>query len=49
MIVIDGDDELIGLQVLKLYNSIFQDKNVWFAYSNFIYGDGFGGYSRELP
>ena len=42
MMVVDGDDELIGRQVLKLYNSIFQDKDVWFVYSNFVYEDGFG-------
>ena len=28
---------------------MFQNKDIWFLYSNFIFGDGFAGYSRELP
>jgi len=35
-LIVDGDDELIGRQVLKFYNSIFQDQGVWFVYSNFL-------------
>lgn len=36
MIIVDGDDQLVGKQVFKLFNSVFQKENVWFAYSNFI-------------
>ena len=46
--VIDGEDELIGRQVLKLFNSVFQYKEVWFAYSNYIYGKGSAGDSRPF-
>lgn len=36
--VVDGDDELIGRQVLKVFNSIFSQQDIWFVYSNFIFG-----------
>ena len=49
-IVIDGDDELIGTQVFKLYNAVFQDKGVWFMYSNFVDLNRKSiGYSRRIP
>lgn len=32
----DGDDELIGKQVFKHFNSLFQANDLWLAYSNFI-------------
>jgi len=34
---IDGDDELIGNNVFKLFNAIYQSKNPGIAYSNHIY------------
>ncbi len=45
-VIIDGDDELVGRQVLKHFNSLFQSKNVWVAYTNFISIRGSVGYSR---
>lgn len=48
-LIIDGDDELIGRQVLKLYNSVFQKEKAWFVYSNFISIRGNVGYSRPFP
>jgi hypothetical protein len=35
-VVVDGDDELLGRQVFKLFNAQFQSKGYWLAYSNFI-------------
>jgi len=46
MMVVDGDDELIGRQVLKLFNAIFQEKKVLFVYSNCLTSDFKIGYSR---
>jgi hypothetical protein len=48
-VVVDGDDELIGKQVLKLLNSVFQKDQVWFLYTNFITSTGSLGYSRPYP
>jgi hypothetical protein len=36
LIIIDGDDQLLGKQVFKLFNQAFQKNNAWFVYSNFI-------------
>jgi hypothetical protein len=47
--VIDGDDYLIGKQILKLYNAIFQQSGNWLVYSNFIVSTGSLGYSRAYP
>ena len=44
--IIDGDDELLGRQVLKLFNAVFQEKGVWYIYSNFLGSIGRIGYSR---
>lgn len=35
-LVVDGDDFLLGRQVLKLFNANFQKKDAWFVYSNYI-------------
>lgn len=45
-VIVDGDDELIGKQVFKLFNAIFQMKDVWLVYSNFITTRGSIGFSR---
>jgi hypothetical protein len=45
-LVVDGDDELIGRQVLKLMNAHFQKYSLWFVYSNFLTESGVPGYSR---
>ena len=48
--IVDGDDELVGRQVLKLFNSMFQKTGAWFVYSNFIMNQGTSvGYSRPFP
>lgn len=49
LIIVDGDDELIGKQVFKFFNVVFQSKNVWLAYSNHINFKGSLGYSRPFP
>ena len=36
MIIIDGDDQLLGKQGFKFYNAIFQKYDIWIMYSNFI-------------
>lgn len=46
MLIVDGDDELVGRQVLKFFNYIFHEKNVWIAYTNFVSIRGSVGYSR---
>ena len=48
--MVDGDDELVGRQVLKLFSAYFQKYDAWFVYSNFIHGvrDDVG-YSRSFP
>jgi hypothetical protein len=48
-LIVDGDDELLGRQVLKLFNSIFQSKKAWFVYTNFLNINGGVGYSRAYP
>lgn len=35
-VIVDGDDELIGTQTFKLFNSIYQSKDLWVVYSNFL-------------
>jgi glycosyltransferase involved in cell wall biosynthesis len=47
--IIDGDDELLGRQVLKLFNAVFQKEKAWFVYSNFISIRGNVGFSRPFP
>ena len=46
--IIDGDDELVGKQVFKHFNQIFQTQEVWVAYTNFISIRGSIGYSRPF-
>ena len=36
MILIDGDDGLVGTQVFKLFNHFYQTTDSWFIYSNYI-------------
>ena len=47
--IVDGDDELIGRQVFKLYSAKFQADDLWFMYSNFLTVSGRTGYSRPFP
>ena len=46
--IVDGDDELIGRQIFKFFNAIFQEKKVWFMYTNFISAYGNIGYSKPF-
>jgi hypothetical protein len=46
---IDGDDELIGRQVFKIYNAIMQQNKVWFVYSTLISSDQEIGFSKPVP
>ncbi len=34
--VVDGDDELVGTQVLKLYNAVYQKEKLYALYSNYF-------------
>lgn len=47
--ILDGDDFLLGRQVLKLFNAVFSSKDVWIAYSNFLTMGYKSGFSREYP
>lgn len=50
MMIIDGDDQLVGKQVFKLFNAVFQKEKAWFVYSNFIdFMSRTVGYSRPFP
>ena len=36
-VLLDGDDEIIGKQILKDFNAIYQkDNQIWLAYSTYI-------------
>lgn len=49
-LIVDGDDELLGRQVLKLFSAFFQKEDAWFVYSNFLINRNSGvGYSRPFP
>ena len=45
-IIVDGDDELVGKQVFKLFNAKYQEEGLWVMYTNFITSRGSVGYSR---
>lgn len=47
--IVDGDDYLVGKQVLKLYNALFQSQDYWLVYTNYITMRGNKGYSRPFP
>lgn len=45
----DGDDGLIGKQVLKLYNYFFQKNDIWVAWGNYILStSGYIGTSHAM-
>jgi hypothetical protein len=46
--IVDGDDELVGRQVFKLFSAVFQKNDLWFMYTNFL-NLGSVGYSRAFP
>jgi hypothetical protein len=35
MITVDADDELLGWNILQVYNAIYQKEKLAFVYSNF--------------
>ena len=35
-LILDGDDELVGSQVFKLFNSRYQIKDNWIVYTSFF-------------
>lgn len=47
--IVDGDDELVGRQVLKLFNAVFSKEKIWFMYTNFVTPRGNVGFSRPIP
>jgi hypothetical protein len=47
--IVDGDDELLGRQVFRFFNAMFQKKKAFFIYTNFITVAGNLGYSRQYP
>lgn len=54
MIVVDGDDELIGRQVFKFISAAYQSNNLYYIYTQFaIIDDGRKsirpGFSVKLP
>jgi hypothetical protein len=49
LMIVDGDDELIGRQVLKLFNAVYQETGAWIVYSNFFTAEGKLGYSKPIP
>lgn len=36
VVVLDGDDSLIGRQTLNILNSVYENNNTWFVYSRYI-------------
>ena len=51
MFDIDADDALVGTQVMKLMNALYQGSDNWFIYSNFIWWHGGGastGFSKPI-
>lgn len=46
-IILDGDDEIVGKQVFKLFNAIYQAQGMWVVYTNFMTERGSVGYSRQ--
>lgn len=39
LVAVDGDDELIGTQVFKTINAVYQQTNARVVYSNFLRHD----------
>ena len=41
---VDADDAFIGRQVLNVFNSIYGNSKIWFAYSNHVVYEEQNGY-----
>lgn len=44
---IDGDDAFIGKQVLKVISSVYENPDVWYAYSTFAILNPNSGYIEK--
>ncbi len=54
MALVDGDDALVGRQVLALYNAVYSKNKAAFVYSNYLHvmfnkEAAIGGSSRAIP
>ena len=52
MFDVDADDLLVGRQVMKLMNALYQSSDHWFIYSNYIWTKETGmieGLSKPIP
>lgn len=36
VVIANADDKLIGRQILKILNSVYESPNIWYVYSKFI-------------
>ena len=34
--IVDGDDSIIGYQVLQVLNAIYKKQSNWYGYSNYV-------------
>ena len=46
VIDVDADDALVGSQVFKLVNALYQQHDKWFIYSNYI--NYYSSYGSEV-
>jgi hypothetical protein len=54
VMILDGDDSLLGREVMSLFNAVYQKNKAGLVYSRYIlvYDNsraGIGGSSREIP
>lgn len=46
----DGNDALVGTQVFRMLNSVYQSQDVWYVYTNYMDVEfGTVGVSRKIP
>ena len=49
VVLVDGDDELVGRYVFSLLNAAYQSSNYWIVYTNYFMSDFKYGGSKYLP
>lgn len=49
IIILDGDDWLAHNYVLDYLDKVYQDKNIWLTYGQFISSNGRRGWCKEIP
>lgn len=51
VLILDGDDGLVGTQTFKVLNHFYQTKDKWFVYANYVSTIGLQlvGGSNDLP